>query len=165
MRSLRRRPCTNLPAVWPDWAIYCTLGNFFKPFATINLPKSPTFLGNFCKGVIIYHFTTEIIFGNFYRHLAIFFWSHCLPVIATVSEGENGVLGNVCICKFSSKRWCVQNDRTDESNHLFLNGPSRPLFHLFLVFFRHTPIQFFQQINVKKCPSSIWCLDSNSHNH
>ena len=26
-------------------------GNFSKPVATISLPKSPTFLGNFCKGV------------------------------------------------------------------------------------------------------------------
>ena len=34
-----------------DWAIYWTLGNFSKPLAAINLPKSPTFLGNFCKGV------------------------------------------------------------------------------------------------------------------
>ena len=25
--------------VWPDWAIFCTLGNFFKPVATIILPK------------------------------------------------------------------------------------------------------------------------------
>ena len=26
---------------------FWTLGNFLKPLATINLPKSPTFLGNF----------------------------------------------------------------------------------------------------------------------
>ena len=38
----------SLP-VWPDWAIYWTLGNFLKPLPTINLPKSPTFLGNFLK--------------------------------------------------------------------------------------------------------------------
>ena len=31
-------------------------GQLFKPFATINLHKSPTFLGNFCKGVKIYNF-------------------------------------------------------------------------------------------------------------
>ena len=37
--------------VWPDWAIYWTLGKFSKPLAAINLPKSLTFLGNFCKGV------------------------------------------------------------------------------------------------------------------
>ena len=50
--------------VWPDWVIYWTLGNFLKPLATINLPKSPTFLGNFCKGVKIYNFSSEIIFGQ-----------------------------------------------------------------------------------------------------
>ena len=40
------------------------IGQFFKALATINLPKSPTFLGNFCKGVKIYHFSSEIIFGQ-----------------------------------------------------------------------------------------------------
>ena len=30
------------------------------------------FLGIFCKGVKIYHFSIEIILGNLYRHLAIF---------------------------------------------------------------------------------------------
>ena len=42
---------------------FWTLGNFLKPLATINLPKSPTFLGIFCKGVKISHFSSEIIFG------------------------------------------------------------------------------------------------------
>ena len=51
-------------AVWPDCAIYWTLGNFSKPLATINLPKSSTFLGNFWKGVRIYNFPSEIIFGQ-----------------------------------------------------------------------------------------------------
>ena len=49
-------------SVWPDLAIFWTLGNFLKPLATINLPKSPTFLGNFCNGIKIYHFSSEIIF-------------------------------------------------------------------------------------------------------
>ena len=47
--------------VWPDWAIYWTLGKFLKPLATIYLPKSPTFLVNFCKGVKIYHFSSKLI--------------------------------------------------------------------------------------------------------
>ena len=37
-------------------------GPFLKPLVTINLSKSPTFLGNFCKGVKIYYFYSEIIF-------------------------------------------------------------------------------------------------------
>ena len=43
---------------------FWTLGNLLKPLATINLPKSPTFLGNFCKGVKIHHISSEIIFGQ-----------------------------------------------------------------------------------------------------
>ena len=38
------------------------LGNFSKPFATLILPKSPTLLGNFCKGVKI--LSSEVIFGQ-----------------------------------------------------------------------------------------------------
>ena len=45
-------------------AIYLTLGKFLKPLATINLAKSLTFLGNFCKGVKIINFTSEIILGQ-----------------------------------------------------------------------------------------------------
>ena len=63
-------------AVWPDWAIFYTFGNFLKPLATTNLPKSLTFLGNFCKGVKSYHFLVKSILGNFYRHLVNFFWWH-----------------------------------------------------------------------------------------
>ena len=51
---------------------------FQKPLATINLPKSPTFLGIICKGVKIFSLSNEIILGNFYRHLVTFFWSHWL---------------------------------------------------------------------------------------
>ena len=36
----------------------------------------------------------------------------------------------------------------------------QPLF-IYFHFFKHT-LQFLQQINVKKCPSSIRCQDSNS---
>ena len=50
--------------VRPDWANYWTWSNHSKPLATINLPKSPTLLGNLCKGVKIYHFSIEIIFGQ-----------------------------------------------------------------------------------------------------
>ena len=53
-----------LASLWPEWAIFCNLGNFLKPLATINLPKSPTFLGNFCKVDKVYHFSNEIIFGQ-----------------------------------------------------------------------------------------------------
>ena len=41
----------NLTVSVTRLAIYWNLGHFLKPAATINLPKSPTFLGNVCKGV------------------------------------------------------------------------------------------------------------------
>ena len=62
--------------VWPKWVIYWTLGNFSKPVATISLPKSPTFLGNFGKDVKIFSFLVKSLLGNFYRHLATFYRSH-----------------------------------------------------------------------------------------
>ena len=62
-----------MSSVWPYWAIYCTLGNHSKPLATINLPKSPTFLDNFCNGVKFYHFSSEIIFGQFLLAFGDFF--------------------------------------------------------------------------------------------
>ena len=40
------------------------LGNHSKPVATIILPKLPTLLCNFCKGVKIIQFSSEIIFGQ-----------------------------------------------------------------------------------------------------
>ena len=43
---------------------FCTLGNHSKLVATIILPKSPTLLGKFCKGVKIIHFSSEFIFGQ-----------------------------------------------------------------------------------------------------
>ena len=43
---------------------FLPFGQLLKPLATINLAKSPTFLGNFCKGVKIYHFSSEINFGQ-----------------------------------------------------------------------------------------------------
>ena len=40
------------------------IGQVLKPLATINFPKSLTFLGNFGEGVKIYHFPSEINFGQ-----------------------------------------------------------------------------------------------------
>ena len=39
-------------------------GQLLKPLTAINLSKSLTFLGNFCKGVKFYYFASEIIFGQ-----------------------------------------------------------------------------------------------------
>ena len=59
--------------VWQDWAIYWTLGNFLQPLATLNLPNSLTFLGNFYKGVKLYHISSEIILGQLLLTFGDFF--------------------------------------------------------------------------------------------
>ena len=41
--------------VRPDWAIYCTLGNFSKPVQQLFFPNCSLF-DNSCKGVEIFHF-------------------------------------------------------------------------------------------------------------
>ena len=43
---------------------FIDIGQVLKPLATINFPKSLTFLGNFGEGVKIYHFPSEINFGQ-----------------------------------------------------------------------------------------------------
>ena len=40
------------------------LGNISKPLATINLPNLPRLLDNFCIGVEIFNFSSEIAFGQ-----------------------------------------------------------------------------------------------------
>ena len=68
-------------------------GNFFKPLATINLPKSLTFLGNFLKVSKSIIFLVKSFLGNFYRYLAIFIWSHCL----WGNSRRKGAFCSVCI--------------------------------------------------------------------
>ena len=88
--SATRLPAWQLASPGIDTSVtrlgyFCTLGNNSKPVATIILPKLPTLLGNFCKGVKIIHFSSEIIFGQLYRHLVIFIWSHCLIPTRSIS--------------------------------------------------------------------------------
>ena len=59
----RRSAISGTVSVCPDLAIYCSLGNFYKPVGPIILP---TFLGNFCWDVKIFHFSCGIIFGQLF---------------------------------------------------------------------------------------------------
>ena len=61
--------------MWPDWAIYFTLGNFSKPVATIILAKLPTFLAIFVK--VLKSFLVKSFWANFIDIWRYFFWSHC----------------------------------------------------------------------------------------
>ena len=79
-------------SVWPDLAIYCTLGNHSKPLATINLSKSLTFLGNFSKGVKIIHFLVI----NF-RATFIDIWQFYLVTLVTLKTDGLGREGKKII--------------------------------------------------------------------
>ena len=51
-------------------------GQLFKAFGNNLFGQISHILRHFFKDVKIDHFSSESILGNFYRHLAIFFWSH-----------------------------------------------------------------------------------------
>ena len=91
--------------MWPDWAIFYTLGNFFKPLATISLPKYLTFLGNFCKGVKIYHFSSEIIFGQLLQTFGDFY----LVTLTTIDSQPFYLRNNhIIVVLISTVSWIKQ---------------------------------------------------------
>ena len=83
-------------SVWPDWAIFCTFVNHSKPLAAIILPKSPTLLGNFCKGVKIIHFSSEIIFGQLLWTFGDFYLV-TLMMIVVAHKIENNLRLFLCL--------------------------------------------------------------------
>ena len=94
----------GLLAVWPDRAIFCTLGTFLKPLATNNLPKSLTFLGNFVKVSKSIIFLVTSFLGSFYRHLAIFF----LVTLAACKAVQRSAVGRFsCLCTTPLAIWCL----------------------------------------------------------
>ena len=53
------------------WVLFKACGNNY-------LAQITHILGNFCKGHKIFHFfLVKSCLGNFYKHLATFYWSHC----------------------------------------------------------------------------------------
>ena len=99
-------------------------GHLLKPLATINLPKSPTILGNFCKGVKISYFSCEIIFGQLLKTFGNFYMvtlmnshsmlvpnrrlSNLLNKISSVGRGEIfdfGFTTSIKILHYFDDRW------------------------------------------------------------
>ena len=107
-----------MTAVWPDSAIYWTLGNFSKPLATINLAKSLTFLGNFGKGVKIFHFSSEIMLGATVIDIWQFFTGH------TDHEGHLNI--NSCIDDSLNQSFWINTNSLRHSN-----GQIQKLWHSF----------------------------------
>ena len=66
-------------------------GQLFKACGNNSFAQIYHFLGNFCKGVKFCHLSSEIILGTFYRHLATFYWSHCLAVVTNVTTKKSRI--------------------------------------------------------------------------
>ena len=69
LRKVVKEPHVNL-------SNYVTKNRTHKEFLESDSHSTPVW-PDFCKGVKIYPFSSEIIFGQLHRHLAVFFWSHC----------------------------------------------------------------------------------------
>ena len=54
-------------SVWPHCAIFALWVIIQSRWQQLFDPNQPTLLGNFCKGVKVIYFSSEIILGNFYR--------------------------------------------------------------------------------------------------
>ena len=101
---------------------FLDFGQFLKPLATINLPKSPTVLGNFCVCTKSFNFSSEIILGIFYGDFSLV----TLVVTLTVLVQPNLTKS---VLTFSSPTcWCpnanvqTENPREDNKNK-FNVGP------------------------------------------
>ena len=110
----------HIRPVWPDWAIFCTLGNHSKPVATIILPKLPTLLVNFRKGAKLFIFLV----------MSIFIWSHCSflslatekgvevhPKGVKLSKGEGASKTIVTIWVKKKKEWKKKNCLLNKTGH------------------------------------------------
>ena len=72
-------------------------GNFLKPLATNVLPKSPIFLGNFCKGNKIHHFSSEIIFGQLLQTFGNFFLVTLITTFPTPDHTKRNLWSSIYI--------------------------------------------------------------------
>ena len=67
------------------------IGRFIALWVTFQSLRQQLFCPNRPHFQAIYHFSSEIL-GNFYRHLATFYWSHWLQVTADSRLCVNGPL-------------------------------------------------------------------------
>ena len=59
-------------SVWPDWAIYWTLGNFWSLWQQLICPNLPHSYGIFVRVSKSFIVLVKSFMANFYRHLAFF---------------------------------------------------------------------------------------------
>ena len=67
----------HIIALWPT---------FQSLWQQLFCPNYPHFKAIFVKMSKIFMLPVESFFGNFYRHLATFNWSHCSPVVDPIKD-------------------------------------------------------------------------------
>ena len=70
--------------------------NFQSLWQQLIYPNLPHSWAIFVKVLKIYHFLVKSILDNFYRHLAIDFWSHCLSSKHKHKNSENKLFSQPC---------------------------------------------------------------------
>jgi len=93
------------------------LGQLSKPLTTIILPKSPTFLGNFCKGVKISNFSREIIFGRLLQTLGDFLLVTLAEEVEEAGSIEVIEKGKKCNLKHSRRIKVSAKECEDDNNN------------------------------------------------
>ena len=116
--------------IWPHcyrlaWGQCDQIGRFFALWAIIQSRWQQFFYPNcpHCQEIFVkvphsFIFLVKSFLGNFYRHLAIFIWSHCLgrtilvrTEIASASKRSK---------KMPFHRFCVKRQSRECAFHLFL---------------------------------------------
>ena len=69
-----RRLHKQYDQIWRFIWLWATFQSLWKQFICPNLPHSYTIFVKVSKSLI---FLVKSFLGNFYRHLATFYWSHC----------------------------------------------------------------------------------------
>ena len=109
--------------VWPDWAIFCTLGNFLSLWQQLIVPNCPCYLAICVKVSKSFIFLVKSFYDNFYRHLATFYWSHWwwglgFSVVRWLNYLINiWPLATLEICPIAIKFWkSMQNNFQTQNN-------------------------------------------------
>ena len=63
--------------VWPDMVIFCFWASIQSRWQQFYYPNRPHCWAIFVKVSKSFIFIVKLFLGNFYIHLAIFYWSHC----------------------------------------------------------------------------------------
>ena len=110
----------GVPFVLPTTSVtrfgdFLDFGQLLKPLGTITLPKSCTFLGNFCKGVIIYHFSSEIIFWQLFLDIWQFFSGHTGNKHCVNCATTTALFLAFCylieeFCRYENVWWCKSSN-------------------------------------------------------